>query len=457
MAGRRNRAADMSLDMFAQAPELAQSSSGAGKPLADRVRPETLDEIVGQEHLLGPGRALRKIIEADDLVSMILWGPPGVGKTTLARVIAKETGSEFHSLSAVTAGVADVRRVLERARRNRQAGKRTILFIDEIHRFNKAQQDALLHAVEDGTIVLIGATTENPSFEIIGPLLSRCRVFTLRPLDREAMRRVLERALRKDPWLRSKSPRFAEGALELLVELSGGDARVALNALELAVRLAAPADKGVEVTPEHIREALQQPALLYDKKGDYHYDLASAFIKSIRGSDPDAAVYWMARMLEGGEDPRFIARRLVILASEDIGNADPQALILATSGFAAVDLVGMPEARIILAQVATYLASAPKSNAAYVAISEATEDVRQKPLVSVPLHLRNAPTRLMKQLGYAAGYKYPHDYEGGFVRENYRPPEDSRKVYYRPTQHGFEKRLRDRLRQLWPERYRDKE
>ena len=457
MPGRRSRAADMSLDMFADAPEFKQPQGKTAKPLADRVRPTSLDEIVGQEHLLAPGRALRKIIEADDLVSMILWGPPGVGKTTLARVIARETGSEFYSLSAVTAGVADVRRVLERARRNRQAGKRTILFIDEIHRFNKAQQDALLHAVEDGTVVLIGATTENPSFEIIGPLLSRCRVFTLRPLNREAVRKVLERALERDEWLRSQNPHFVQDALDLLIDLSGGDARVALNALELAVRLAPRGEGGVEVGPEQIREALQQPALLYDKQGDYHYDLASAFIKSIRGSDPDAAVYWMARMLEGGEDPKFIARRLVILASEDIGNADPQALILATSGFAAVDLVGMPEARIILAQVATYLASAPKSNASYVAISEATEDVRKKPLVNVPLHLRNAPTRLMKELGYAAGYKYPHDYEGGFVRENYRPPEDSEKAYYRPTEHGFEKNLRERLRRLWPERYRDRE
>jgi len=447
----------MTLDLFEDYPREesgADRASRAERPLADRVRPSRLDEFVGQQHLLGPGKVLRKAIESDDLVSMIFWGPPGSGKTTLARIIARETKSEFHSLSAVTSGVADVRKVLERARRNRARGVRTILFIDEIHRFNKAQQDALLHAVEDGTVLLIGATTENPSFEVIGPLLSRCRVFRLHALSREDLKRVVERALQVDEWLRNKRVQFGEGALDLLLDLSGGDARVTLNALELAVKLAAPRSDGTRLIDQKlVREAMQRPALLYDKKGDYHYDLISAFIKSVRGSDPDAAIYWMARMLEGGEDPKFIARRLIILASEDIGNADPQALVLATSAFTAVDYVGMPEARIILSQVAAYLASAPKSNAAYVAISEALEDVRKEPLADVPLHLRNAPTELMKEMGYASGYKYPHDYEGNFVRQEYRPP-GRKRVYYRPTENGVEKRLRERLMRLWPERYR---
>jgi putative ATPase len=445
----------MTIDLFeSHDEELAPEAEGSRRPLADRVRPTTLEEFIGQRHLLGEGKALRKAIQSDDLVSMILWGPPGSGKTTLARIIARETKSEFHSLSAVTAGVADVRQVLERARRNRARGLRTILFIDEIHRFNKAQQDALLPAVEDGTILLIGATTENPSFEVIGPLLSRCRVFRLYPLSREELRAVVERALRVDPWLSSRKVQFAGAALPLLIDLSGGDARVLLNALELAVRLTSPNAEGATVVDEErVREAMQRPALLYDKAGDYHYDLISAFIKSVRGSDPDAAIYWMARMLAGGEDPKFIARRMIILASEDIGNADPFALVLATSAFTAVDYVGMPEARIILAQAAAYLASAPKSNAAYVAISEAMEDVEAEPLADVPLHLRNAPTELMRQMGYASGYKYPHDFEGHFVRQSYRPPGKDR-VYYRPTEMGVEKRLRERLQQLWPERYR---
>jgi putative ATPase len=445
----------MTIDLFeSHDEELAPEAEGSRRPLADRVRPTTLEEFIGQRHLLGEGKALRKAIQSDDLVSMILWGPPGSGKTTLARIIARETKSEFHSLSAVTAGVADVRQVLERARRNRARGLRTILFIDEIHRFNKAQQDALLPAVEDGTILLIGATTENPSFEVIGPLLSRCRVFRLYPLSREELRAVVERALRVDPWLSSRKVQFAGAALPLLIDLSGGDARVLLNALELAVRLTSPDAEGATVVDEErVREAMQRPALLYDKAGDYHYDLISAFIKSVRGSDPDAAIYWMARMLAGGEDPKFIARRMIILASEDIGNADPFALVLATSAFTAVDYVGMPEARIILAQAAAYLASAPKSNAAYVAISEAMEDVEAEPLADVPLHLRNAPTELMRQMGYASGYKYPHDFEGHFVRQSYRPPGKDR-VYYRPTEMGAEKRLRERLQQLWPERYR---
>jgi putative ATPase len=445
----------MTIDLFeSHDEELAPEAEGSRRPLADRVRPTTLEEFIGQRHLLGEGKALRKAIQSDDLVSMILWGPPGSGKTTLARIIARETKSEFHSLSAVTAGVADVRQVLERARRNRARGLRTILFIDEIHRFNKAQQDALLHAVEDGTILLIGATTENPSFEVIGPLLSRCRVFRLYPLSREELRAVVERALRVDPWLSSRKVQFAGAALPLLIDLSGGDARVLLNALELAVRLTSPNAEGATVVDEErVREAMQRPALLHDKAGDYHYDLISAFIKSVRGSDPDAAIYWLARMLAGGEDPKFIARRMIILASEDIGNADPFALVLATSAFTAVDYVGMPEARIILAQAAAYLASAPKSNAAYVAISEAMEDVEAEPLADVPLHLRNAPTELMRQMGYASGYKYPHDFEGHFVRQSYRPPGKDR-VYYRPTEMGVEKRLRERLQQLWPERYR---
>jgi len=423
-------------------------------PLADRVRPKTLDEFVGQKHLVGEGKVLRKAIQSDDLVSMIFWGPPGVGKTTLARIIAEETKSDFFSISAVTSGVSDVRKIIDKAEHNRKyLGKRTILFIDEIHRFNKAQQDALLHSVEDGTILLIGATTENPSFEVISPLLSRCRIYKMDPLSEEEIRIIIDRALQKDQELRNQRLVFEEGVKEFLIRLSAGDARVALNAIELAAKLAPKAADGSKrINAQIIQEAMQRRTLFYDKKGDYHYDTISAFIKSLRGSDPDAAIYWLARMLEAGEDPKFIARRMIILASEDIGNADPQALVVATSAFTAVDYIGMPEARIVLAQAAAYLAAAPKSNAAYKAIEEAISDVRSTELEPVPLHLRNAPTRLMEEMGYAAGYKYPHNYPGKFVLQDYLPEKLKGKVYYRPSENGYEKEIKERLERLWPKR-----
>jgi len=426
-------------------------------PLAERMRPRSLADFIGQQHLVGPGKLLRQAIEQDRLISMIFWGPPGVGKTTLARIIAEETKSEFHAISAVTSGVAEVRKIIEKAQFNRdKLGKRTILFIDEIHRFNKAQQDALLHSVEDGTILLIGATTENPSFEVIAPLLSRCRVYTLHPFSEAEIGQIIDRALQTDGMLQELKIRLDDTTRSLLIRYAAGDARIALNAIELAAQLAAPDDKGNRfLTKDLIEEVLQKRTLIYDKKGDYHYDTISAFIKSIRGSDPDAAVYWMARMLDGGEDPKFIARRMIILASEDIGNAHPQALVVATAAFSAVDYVGMPEAQIILAQAATYLASVPKSNAAYLAIRHAMEDVKQSPPEPVPLHLRNAPTALMKKEGYAKGYQYPHDHPGHFVEENYLPAGKQQQVYYQPTDQGYEKTLRERLQRLWQKRRGD--
>ena len=444
-------------DLFEKAaPKPGATKDSTRSPLADRVRPRTLTEIVGQDHLLAEGKLLQQAIERDELFSMIFWGPPGVGKTTLARVIARETNSDFYALSAVTAGVKDVRRVLERARLNLRRGKRTVLFIDEIHRFNKAQQDALLHEVENGTIYLIGATTENPSFEVIAPLLSRCRVFQLYPLKPEEIDEILERALQKDPVLAAKTVRFEPGARELLVRLAGGDARMALNALELAFTLASAAKEENEIfiSRARVQEAFQSKSLFYDKAGDYHYDIISAFIKSVRGSDPDAALYWLARMIDAGEDPKFIARRLVILASEDIGNADPFALVLATSAFTAITYIGMPEGQLVLAQAATYLASAPKSNASYKAIMQALEDVKQHGPLPVPLSLRNAPTGLMAHFGYGKEYKYPHDFDGHFVPVCYFPEELGPRTYYRPTEEGKEKEIRQRLERLWSEKRR---
>ncbi len=424
-------------------------------PLADRIRPQTLNDFVGQEHILGPGKILRRAIEQDKLVSMILWGPPGVGKTTLARIIARETRSEFYTISAVTSGVADIRKILAAAKENRKTfQKRTILFIDEIHRFNKSQQDALLHSVEDGTVLLIGATTENPSFEVISALLSRCRIYKLHSLEQDHILSIVRRALKEDSVLQPLSVQLKPEAEKILIDFSGGDARNALNALELAVQLEARQGKRkIAISREQIEQAMQKRTLLYDKKGEYHYDVISAFIKSVRGSDPDAAVYWLARMLQSGEDPLFIARRLVILASEDIGNADPHALMFATSAFQAVERIGMPEARIILAQTTTYLASAPKSNASYLAIDCALADVEKDQAGDVPLHLRNAPTKMMKEFGYAGGYKYPHDYKG-FVEQKYFPESVSSRVYYRPTENGIEKKIKDRLGTFWPKRKR---
>jgi putative ATPase len=432
--------------------ELARST-----PLADRLRPKSLAEFVGQEHLVGEGKILRRAIENDELVSMIFWGPPGVGKTTLANIMASETRSDFFALSAVASGVAEVRKILEKAAVNRKLAKRTILFIDEIHRFNKAQQDALLHSVEDGTVLLMGATTENPSFEVISPLLSRCRVYQLFPLSFEEMATVLQRALATDEILKSQKLQFDEIAKKYLINLCGGDARVALNALELAVKLAPPSKTGQKRIDEKlIQEALQRKTLLYDKQGDYHYDTISAFIKSVRGSDPNAALHWLARMIEAGEDPKFIARRLIILASEDIGNADPQALVVATSAFTAVTYIGMPEGSLVLSQATTYLASAPKSNASYKAISAALDDVKERPAEPVPLHLRNAPTPLMKKIGYSDGYLYPHDYDQNFVQQDYLPEGLKDRIYYWPTEQGLEKTFKERLQRLW-KKYTKKE
>ena len=420
------------------------------RPLADRMRPTSLKDFVGQDHLLGEGKILKKAIESDQLVSMILWGPPGVGKTTLARIIAQETKFHFHSLSAVTSGVADLRKVIKFAKDHQKMGQGTLLFIDEIHRFNKAQQDALLHSVEDGTILLIGATTENPSFEVISALLSRCRVYKLESLTEENLQTILERTLENDAQL--KNVQLEKDAQKLLLKLAAGDARNVLTGLELAAKLAQEKD-GIKVINRNlIEEALQRRTLLYDKKGEYHYDVISAFIKSVRGSDPDAAIYWLARMIASGEDPKFIARRLIILASEDIGNADPHALMVATSAFEAVEKIGLPEGRIVLAQATTYLASAPKSNASYLAIDKALNEIKNEIPGDVPLHLRNAPTKMMKDFGYAAGYKYPHD-SGGFTAQNYFP-DNKTKTFYKPTENGIEKKIKERLLQLWPKRKR---
>ncbi len=434
--------------------ESTRQGPSPGAPLAERIRPKSLEEIAGQEHLLGEGKPLRVMSEQGRLVSMILWGPPGTGKTTLARLLSARSSAEFFQLNAVSSGVRDVREVIAKGERLKGRQKQTILFIDEIHRFNKAQQDALLHSVEDGTLTLIGATTENPSFEIIAPLLSRCRVYVLTPLGHAELNSIVDRALRDDRVLTKKTIDIPDR--EYLMLLSGGDARKLLNGLELAVGIARERPDGqVLITRENIEEAFQRKFTLYDKKGEQHYDIISAFIKSLRGSDPDGALYWMARMLDGGEDIRFIARRMVILASEDVGNADPQALVLATACFTAIDYIGMPEARIVLAQTAAYLASAPKSNASYLAIDRALHDVRSLPNLPVPLHLRNAPTKLMKDLGYGGEYKYSHDYEGNFTSQQYLPDNLKDAVYYEPGEQGREREIRERLKRLWEKR-RDK-
>jgi putative ATPase len=403
--------------------------------------------MAGQSHLTAVGSPLQKLVQSGKIPSLLFWGPPGVGKTTLAGVIARETGKSMITLSAINSGVKDIREVLTQAEHN--PGQ--ILFIDEIHRFNKSQQDSLLGAVEKGLITLIGATTENPSFEVNAALLSRCQIFTLKSLSKEEMYSLIHRAMAEDSWLKAKNIQLEdEGALYIL---SGGDARKALNLLELAVLQA-----GEEVkilTAAFIQNAASEKRPLYDKQGEYHYDVISAFIKSVRGSDPNAAVYWLALMLEAGEDIKFIARRLLILASEDIGNANPNALLLATSGFQAVERVGMPEARIILAQVTTYLASSPKSNAAYLAIEEALAFVRTHPQASVPLHLRNAPTRFMKKEGYGQGYKYSHDFEGKEGNQLYLPEEYAHAVFYRPKEVSREKEINSFLKNKWPDKYPD--
>ena len=422
-------------------------------PLPERMRPQNLEGYVGQTHLIGKGCILRNMIESGNLSSFILWGPPGVGKTTLSRIIAKSLGREFFTLSAVSAGVKDVRDVIDKARSGSifSDGQSPILFIDEIHRFNKSQQDALLGAVEDGTVVLIGATTENPSFEVITPLLSRCQVFVLKSLEKPDLQRLLERAINEDEILRHKKIDVRE--TDAIFRHSAGDARKLLNILEIVVG-SFTSDKEIVIDNKTVTSCLQENIAIYDKGGEMHYDVISAFIKSVRGSDPNAAVYYLARMLDGGEDPLFIARRLCILAAEDVGLANPNALLLANSCFQIVHNIGMPEARIPLAEVTIYLASSAKSNSAYRAINEAMEMAKNTQTASVPLYLRNAPTKLMDELGYGDGYKYAHDYPGHFVDLEFMPEELAGHRFYQPDDNRQEDALRTRLESLWPKYYK---
>ena len=423
-------------------------------PLAAKMRPQTFAEFVGQEHLVADGRVLRKCIEADQLPSMVFWGPPGSGKTTLAHIIANVTRAQSSPLSAVSAGVADLRRVIgEAKKRLKSSGQRTILFVDEIHRFNKAQQDAVLPFVENGTVTFIGATTENPSFEVIAPLLSRCRVFRLNPLSDSEVRLIVERVIKDvERGLGKFQITISEEALRHLVTMSNGDARVALNALEMAASATLPDASGLRsISLSAIEEALQHRALLYDKSGDQHYGLISALHKSLRGSDPDAALYWLGRMLEAGEDPLYIARRLVRFASEDVGVADPQALVIAIAAQQAVHFVGLPEGNLALAEAVIYLATAPKSNSLYQAYSRVQEDIQQGRNEPVPLHLRNPVTDLMRRMGHGQGYKYAHDYPDHFVRQQNLPPSLQEKRYYVPTEQGYEKEIADRLKKWWGE------
>jgi putative ATPase len=444
-------------------PDLEDSQSTphvlSNAPLAERMRPRAFDDVLGQEHLLGESAPLRVFAEHGVFPSMILWGAPGTGKTTLALIIAKRANADFIRLSAVEAGVKEVREIIAGAEKRQKRGRNTLLFIDEIHRFNKNQQDALLHAVEQGTITLIGATTENPSFEVNSALLSRSRVYTLRPLEEKHTAILMERALKRLSEDVGRNVVEAEGAnlAPLLFRLTSGDARGVLNALESAVHLvvtqeSAETNEPLVISQESIEAALQQKTPRYDKKGEGHYDTISAFIKSLRGSDPDAALFWLAVMLEAGEDARFIARRMLIFASEDVGNAAPEALPLALAVFQAVDVIGMPECRINLAQGVTFLASCPKSNASYLAIERALADVRSGADTTVPLHLRNAPTKFMNQEGYGSGYKYPHDFDGHFVEETYFP--DRERCYYEPTTMGKEQEVKRHLEELRSERYR---
>ncbi|MCW5912099.1 MAG: replication-associated recombination protein A [Cyclobacteriaceae bacterium] len=413
-------------------------------PLAERMRPSKLEDLIGQEHLVGPNGIIRKAIQSGNVPSMILWGPPGVGKTTIANIIANEVKRPFQMLSAISAGVKDVREVIDQARRT----SRMILFIDEIHRFNKSQQDALLGAVEKGTITLIGATTENPSFEVNSALLSRCQVYTLKALDEGYLVRLVEQALAKDTELRSRKITVKE--YQALINISGGDARKLLNLVELISESVAG---DVEITDELVMQVAQKHIAIYDKSGEQHYDIISAFIKSIRGSDPNAAVYYLARMMEGGEDVKFIARRMLILASEDIGNANPTALVLANSTFQAVNVIGYPEARIILSQCAVYLATSPKSNASYVAINDAISTVQKTGDLPVPLTIRNAPTKLMKDLDYGKGYQYAHDFRNNFVAMEFLPDAIKGTKFYEPGKNAREEELRNYLKKLWDKKY----
>lgn len=422
------------------------------EPLAERMRPRTLDDYVGQQHLVGPGAVLRKMIDTGHISSFILWGPPGVGKTTLAQIVANMLQVPFYTLSAVTSGVKDVRDVIERAKSGRFFNSASpILFIDEIHRFSKSQQDSLLGAVERGVVTLIGATTENPSFEIIRPLLSRCQLYVLKSLEASDLLSLLHRAVSQDVELSKRHIHLQQ--TDALLRYSGGDARKLLNILELVI--SASTDDEVTVTDEMVEERLQQNPLAYDKDGEMHYDIISAFIKSIRGSDPDAALYWMARMIEGGEDPKFIARRVVISAAEDVGLANPNALLMANTAFEVVNKIGWPEGRIALAEAVVYLATSPKSNSAYLAIDEALAAVRATGNLPVPLPIRNAPTALMKELGYHDGYLYPHDYPGNFVAQSYLPSELGSRRFWHAQHSPSEEKLYQRMLQYWGDRYKD--
>ena len=414
-------------------------------PLPERLRPKTIAEFVGQQHLIGEGKVLRKLIESGNIPSIIFWGPPGVGKTSLARFIAEQVDLPFYQLSAIDSGVKEVRRVIEEANTNGKA----ILFIDEIHRFNKAQQDALLGAVERGTIILFGATTENPSFEVISALLSRCQVYVLKPLEREDLEKLLKHAIEKDEEISKKNVVIKE--TEALLKYSGGDARKLLNVLELVV--SSITEEPIEITNEVVEQVIQQKMAIYDKSGEQHYDIISAFIKSMRGSDPNAALYYLARMMAGGEDPKFIARRMLILASEDIGNANPNALLLATSCFQAVTMIGYPECNLILSQTVIYLATSPKSNSATTAIAAAQEMVSRMGDLSVPLHIRNAPTKLMKDLNYGKDYKYAHQYEGNFADLEFLPDQIKGAKFYEPGNNAREIEIRNNLKKWWKEKY----
>jgi len=414
-------------------------------PLAERVRPKTLNDFIGQEHLVGEGKVLRGMVEKKNLPSMIFWGPPGVGKTTLANILAGEMNLPFYTLSAISAGVKDVRDVIEKATKDGKA----ILFIDEIHRFNKSQQDSLLGAVEKGIITLIGATTENPSFEVISPLLSRCQVYILEAFGKKELLALLDRAIHDDEILKTKNITIVEN--EALLRLSGGDGRKLLNLLELVID--SSKSEKIEITDDLVMKIAQQKLALYDKKGEQHYDIISAFIKSMRGSDPNAAVYWLARMIEGGEDPKFIARRMLILASEDIGNANPTALVIANSCFQAIDVIGYPECQLILSQTVIYLATSPKSNSATTAIGEAMGKVRATGDLPVPLHLRNAPTKLMKELGYSKNYKYAHSFDNNFADLEFLPDKISGSKFYEPGNNARENELRNYLKKLWKDKY----
>jgi len=427
-------------------------------PLADRMRPRTVDEFVGQDHLLGQGKVLRQAIESDHLPSMILWGPPGSGKTTLAMIIASTTGAQFLAFSAVLSGVKEIKEVVQEAEEEwKYSKRRTILFVDEIHRFNKAQQDAFLPHVEKGTIILIGATTENPSFEVISPLLSRSKVFTLNPLTEKEVEVILGRALtEKERGLGKYQTAIEPEVIKGICQMANGDARAALNTLEMLVLTTSPDPGGIrQIKKEDLKEVLQRKAYLYDKSGEEHYNLISALHKSLRGSDPDAALYWLGRMLEAGEDPLYIARRMIRFASEDVGMADPQALQVAVAAQEAFHFVGLPEGNLALAQAAVYLATAPKSNALYTAFQKVQKEVRETENMPVPLHIRNAPTKLMEDLGYGKDYKYPHDYPDHFVEEEYLPENLRGRTYYHPTEQGFEREIKKRL-EYWRRKKNEK-